>query len=154
MCVCAYVRQLNINDMSPIFFFFALSLHFGASGRHSSQLVVVVVVGKLRFINYSGDMHWCLNSLYRIRWNLGVCDMIELWQWQEKQNWKKKNVEFCRKHLITSIRVRKKPYSTRNINSSISSTKVVAVVAAANMECERVWHSIAMKISQEERKNV
>lgn len=63
---------------------------------------------------------------------------------------KKKNIEFRRKHLITSSRARKK-YTARAIAIAITAVSIVeeVVVAAAKMECERVWHSIAMKIAGE-----
>lgn len=78
--------------------------------------------------------------------------MIELCNDKKKKlENKKKNIEFRRKHLITSSRARKK-YTARAIAIAAVSIVAAVVVAAAKMECERVWHSIAMKITGE--KNV
>lgn len=93
-------------------------------------------------------MHWCLNSLYQIKWNLGVCDMIELCNDKEKNG---KNVEFRRKLLITSSRARRKKTSSNSSsnsnNSSINSWRSGCSGSSKN----GMWKSLALNSNKNNR---
>lgn len=73
--------------------------------------------------------------------------------WEKKEE--QKIVEFCRKHLITSSRSRKKkPARATAITTKTTAVnlhEVVMLEKEAKMECGRVWHSIAMKITREKK---
>lgn len=56
----------------------------------------------------------------------------------KKKCGKEKNVEYRRKHLITSTNLSRKNTAR-------------AAAAAAKTECERVWHSMAMEITEEKK---
>lgn len=99
LCLCVYkcTSTEYINDTSSIYcavhgvqtIFFLWS--FFTSGQ------VVKILHSFFFVGFCWTLliipATCTDAWipYRIRWNSGVCDMIELWHWQERnKNWKRK----------------------------------------------------------------